>query len=254
MREVFAARRPGVVFHIAALAGVRPSIQDPARYAAVNVEGLVNVLEAARDCDCRRLVFASSSSVYGNNARVPFSEADDVSRPISPYAATKRAGELLCHTYSDLYGLSIASLRFFTVYGPAQRPDLAIGRFMRLIAAGEEVPMFGDGSTSRDYTYIDDIIAGVVAAYERVCNAEAGFCRIYNLGGSHPVMLSAMIEAIGRVVGKRPRIKPLPMQAGDVEQTYADLTRSRAELGFDPQTPFEEGLRRQWGWLQKHLT
>jgi len=254
MEELFADRRPRGVFHIAALAGVRPSMLDPARYAAVNVEGLINVLEAARRSDCRRFVFASSSSVYGNNASVPFSETDDVSRPISPYAATKRAGELVCHAYSHLYGLAIASLRFFTVYGPAQRPDLAIGKFMRLIAADEEVPMFGDGTTSRDYTYIDDIIGGVIAAYERVCRVEDGFFRIYNLGGSHPVTLSDMIDAIAGVVGKSPRVKYLPMQPGDVQRTYADLTRSSDELNFHPHTPFGRGLQHQWNWLRNHLT
>ena len=253
MRDLFERVQPVGVFHIAAMAGVRPSIADPAKYAAVNIEGLINVLEAARACDCRRFVFASSSSVYGNNAKVPFAETDPVDEPISPYAATKKAGELICHSYSHLYGLSIAALRFFTVYGPAQRPDLAIGKFMRLIAAGEEVPMFGDGSASRDYTYIDDIITGVLASYDKVAAAEPGFCRIYNLGGSHPVALSEMIEQIGRTVGRTPRIKQLPMQPGDVERTYADLTRSAAELNYQPKTAFEHGLAVQWRWLRGML-
>ncbi|UCD76117.1 MAG: GDP-mannose 4,6-dehydratase [Phycisphaerales bacterium] len=246
MEELFERVRPEGVFHIAAMAGVRPSIADPAKYAAVNVEGLINVLEATRSCDCRRFIFASSSSVYGNNEKVPFAETDPVDEPISPYAATKKAGELICHTYSHLYGISVAALRFFTVYGPAQRPDLAIGKFMRLIAADEEVPMYGDGSTSRDYTYIDDIITGVLASYDRVARAEAGFFRIYNLGGSHPVGLAEMIEQISRTVGKTPRIRQLPMQPGDVKCTFADLTRSRAELGYEPKTVFEEGLAEQW--------
>ncbi len=251
MNDLFEKHRPEGAFLIAALAGVRPSIMEPARYASVNVEGLVTMLEAARAVDCRRIVFASSSSVYGNNSTVPFSEDDDVSRPISPYAATKRAGELICNTYSHLYGQAIAALRFFTVFGPGQRPDLAINKFMRLISAGEEIPMFGDGSTSRDYTFIDDIILGVLASYDRVCDAEPGFCRIYNLGGSQPVTLAEMIESIGRVVGQTPRIEQLPMQPGDVERTYADLTRSRKELGFSPTTSFEEGLHRQWEWMSK---
>jgi UDP-glucuronate 4-epimerase len=275
------------VFHIAALAGVRPSIADPARYALVNIDGLINVLDAARESGCRNIVFASSSSVYGNNRKVPFAETDSVDEPISPYAATKRAGELICHAYAHLFGLRIAALRFFTVYGPAQRPDLAISKFMRLIAAGEEVPMFGDGATSRDYTYIDDIVKGVLAAERRCCETDeeterrrdevveerndevvatphsvspslrlsvssptTGFFRIWNLGGSHPHTLSEMIETIARIVGKPAKIKPLPMQPGDVERTWADLTRSRAELGFEPHTSFEDGVREQWTWLR----
>jgi UDP-glucuronate 4-epimerase len=252
MHGVFSRARPAATFHIAALAGVRPSIRDPARYAAVNVEGTVNVLEAARRSNCRRFLFASSSSVYGNNRTVPFSESDPVDEPISPYAATKRAGELICHTYSHLYGMSVGCLRFFTVFGEAQRPDLAISRFMRLIAEDRPVPMFGDGTTSRDYTYIGDIIEGVLAAERAVarqCASEGGYFRIWNLGGSHPVALREMIEAIGRVVGRAPRIERLPMQPGDVERTWADLSRSRQELEFEPATPFEEGLRRQWAWL-----
>ena len=258
VRELFDRARPDAVFHIAALAGVRPSIDDPARYASVNVDGLVSVLEAARACDCHHFIFASSSSVYGNNTKVPFAETDRVDEPISPYAATKRAGELICHTYSRLFGISIACLRFFTVYGPAQRPDLAIGKFMRLIADDQPVPMFGDGSTSRDYTYIDDIIQGVLGAYEFLSSSSlkpqaSPLFRIFNLGGSQPVSLRDMIEAVGAVVGNKPRIEQLPMQVGDVQQTYADLSRSRQELGFDPQTPFEEGLRKQWAWLRDRL-
>jgi len=253
MEALFVQHRPTGVFHIAALAGVRPSILDPARYASVNVDGLISMLQAARAAECRNFIFASSSSVYGNSATVPFSESNPVAEPISPYAATKRAGELICHAYCHLFGLSIAALRFFTVYGPAQRPDLAISKFMQLIAADEEVPMFGDGDTSRDYTYIDDIIQGVIAAYDRADAEGAGFFRIYNLGGSKPVMLSDMIEMIGRVVGRTPRVKQLPMQPGDVQRTYADLTRSRKELGFHPQTPFAEGLAKQWAWTRQRL-
>ena len=257
MGELFDRVQPDGVFHIAALAGVRPSIENPARYVSVNVDGLVSVLEAARASECRRVVFASSSSVYGNNAKVPFAETDPVDEPISPYAATKRSGELICHTYSQLYGISIACLRFFTVYGPAQRPDLAISKFMRLIAADKPVPRFGDGSMSRDYTYIDDIIQGVLAADEFLSSSPSsltpqasGLFRVFNLGGSQPVSLRDMIESTGAVVGNEPRIEQLPMQPGDVQRTYADLSRSREELGYDPQTPFEEGLRKQWAWLR----
>ena len=262
MHEIFSRSKPSSVFHIAALAGVRPSIADPARYASVNVDGLVSVLDAARESGCRTVMFASSSSVYGNNPKAPFAETDPVDEPISPYAATKRAGELICHAYAHLFGVRIAALRFFTVFGPAQRPDLAIAKFMRLIAAGEDVPVFGDGTTSRDYTYIDDIIQGVLASERVIASPSApgsaggpadGAYRIWNLGGSHPHTLSEMIDTIARVVGKPARIKRLPMQPGDVERTWADLARSKAELGFAPHTSFEDGVRKQWGWLRTTL-
>ncbi|MHC4218016.1 MAG: SDR family NAD(P)-dependent oxidoreductase [Planctomycetota bacterium] len=249
MAALFERSRPDAVYHLAALAGVRPSIQDPGRYASVNVDGLVAVLDAAHGSGCRRVMFASSSSVYGNNRKVPFAETDPVDEPISPYAATKRAGELVCHSYCHLFGLSIACLRLFTVFGPAQRPDLAIGKFMRLIAAGRPVPMFGDGTTSRDYTYVDDIIDGCLAAETALASESEGFYRIWNLGGSHPVTLAGMIDAIGGVLGRTPEIERQPDQPGDVERTWADVTRSRAELGYEPNMPFEEGLRRQWAWM-----
>ncbi len=253
MTAVMSEHRPRLVVHIAALAGVRPSIAEPARYASVNVDGLVTVLEAARAVDCRSVLFASSSSVYGNNRTVPFAEHHDVSEPISPYAATKRSGELICHTYSHLFDMAIGSLRFFTVFGPAQRPDLAIAKFMRLIAAEEPVPMFGDGTTSRDYTFVADIVRGILAA-GRTLQAETAagrrFCRIWNLGGSEPVSLAEMIDAIAETVGTPARIERHPMQPGDVDRTWADLTRSRAELGFDPRTPFREGLAAQWAWTR----
>ena len=253
MRAFMQRHRPRLVVHAAALAGVRPSIADPARYTSVNVGGLVSVLEAARAADCRAILFASSSSVYGNHPDVPFAEEHDVSRPISPYAATKRAGKLLCHTYSHLFGLAIATLRFFTVYGPAQRPDLAIASFMRRIAASEPVTMFGDGTSSRDYTYVADIVAGVLAAGRRVQAEAAGgrpFCRTYNLGGSSPIPLAEMIDAIAETVGRPAVIQRHPMQPGDVERTWADLTRSREELGFEPSTDFRTGLAAQWRWMR----
>ena len=249
MREIVAAARPDVIFHIAALAGVRPSIEDPARYVKVNLDGLTNMLEAARAADCKAMAFASSSSVYGNNEKVPFAETDDVSGPISPYAATKRSGELLCNTYAHLFGMGIASLRFFTVFGPAQRPDLAISKFMTLIADGESIPMFGDGSTSRDYTFIDDIVAGVMAAGDKAM-AESHWHRIYNLGGSDPVTLKEMIDAIAETVGKPAKIDQQPMQPGDVNRTFADIARSASELGYAPKTSFRDGLAKQWEWMQ----
>jgi len=248
MARVFDEHKPTGVIHLAARAGVRPSIEDPALYAHVNVFGTSVLLEAARRTpSCSRFVMASSSSVYGNNPKVPFAETDDVNNPISPYAATKRSCELIGHTFAHLYNVPVACLRFFTVFGPRQRPDLAIGKFMRLIARGEPVPMFGDGSTSRDYTFIKDIVTGVVASYDRI--VDHGY-RIWNLGGSDPVTLTEMIDTIGRVVGKPPILQRMPIQPGDVERTFADLTRSTNELGFRPTTPFEEGVGHQWKWYQ----
>jgi UDP-glucuronate 4-epimerase len=263
MRDLVANERPDGVFHLAAMASVRPSIANPRKYTEVNIDGLLCVLEACRAAGCRHVIFASSSSVYGNNRKVPFSEEDQVDDPISPYAATKRAGEIVCQTYARVYGLRIAALRLFTVYGPAQRPDLAIAKFMRLIDAGQDVPMFGDGSTSRDYTYIDDVIAGVLAAWEVVTGAQSaacgfapvpnqsppphqGFFRIYNLGSDQPIALRDMIDAIARTVGKPARVKAMPVQPGDVQRTWADLTRSRGELGYAPTMTFPNGLSRQW--------
>lgn len=248
MNDLFERGRFSCVIHLAARAGVRPSIQEPALYAKVNVEGTATLLEAARrGRSVDRFVLASSSSVYGNNAKVPFAETDDVSCPISPYAATKRACELLGATYHHLYGLPVACLRFFTVYGPRQRPDLAIAKFMDAIPAGRPMPMFGDGSSSRDYTYIDDIVAGVLAAADRI--GAFGY-RVWNLGGSQPVTLREMIGAIERTVGRKAVLEPQPDQPGDVERTFADLTRSRAELGFEPRTGFAEGIERQWAWVR----
>ena len=245
MRRTFQRTKPAALVHIAAMAGVRPSIEDPAYYVQVNLDGTVNVLDAAVEADVQKVLFASSSSVYGNNSKVPFAEDDPVDCQISPYAATKRACELLCHTYWHLHQLPVFCFRFFTVFGPRQRPDLAISKFLKLVAEDQPIPVFGDGSTSRDYTYIDDIVDGLTAALDR-CDRY----RIYNLGGNVPVTLSELIAAIGRVVGKEPRIDRQPMQPGDVQRTYADLTRSTAELGFLPKVSLEEGIRRQWHWLQ----
>lgn len=240
----------GSVVHLAARAGVRPSIAEPALYADVNVRGTTLLLEAARTSGVDRFVLASSSSVYGNAEKVPFAETDDVSRPISPYAATKAACEHLAWTYHHLYELPIASLRFFTVFGPRQRPDLAIAKFLERVARGEAIEVFGDGSTSRDYTFIEDIVSGVLAAHDRI--PEHG-CRVWNLGGSEPTSLAEMVATVERVVGERAVIERKPMQPGDVVRTYADLTRSRAELGFEPRTGFEAGVRAQWAELRERL-
>ena len=245
VRELLEEHGARDVVHLAARAGVRPSIEQPALYADVNVRGTAVMLEASRVCGVERFIMASSSSVYGNNAKAPFAETDDVSEPISPYAATKRSCELIAHTFHHLYSTPIACLRFFTVFGPRQRPDLAIQKFMRLMEAGEPIPMFGDGSTSRDFTYIDDIVAGVLAALDRI--ADHGF-RIWNLGGNHPVSLREMIDTVADAAGVSPQIDRQPMQPGDVNRTYADLTRSGAELGYAPTTPFAEGVKRQWAW------
>lgn len=238
---------PELVIHLAAKAGVRPSIEDPVGYARTNVLGTAVVLEACRQAGARRVVCASSSSVYGNNENVPFAETDDVSRPISPYASTKASCELIAHTHHALHGQPVAMLRFFTVFGPRQRPDLAISKFMRLIAAGEPVPMFGDGSTSRDYTFIDDIVGGILAAADAI--PRHGF-RVWNLGSDAPIRLDEMIEQVGRVVGKAPVIERRGAQPGDVDRTWADLSRSRAELGYAPSTSFADGLQAQWAWLR----
>ncbi|MBU0640726.1 MAG: GDP-mannose 4,6-dehydratase [Planctomycetes bacterium] len=233
------------IIHLAAKAGVRPSIADPLSYQDVNVRGTAVLLEAARQHGVRKFVSASSSSVYGNNAKVPFAETDRVDFPISPYAATKRAGELLCHAYHHLFGIDITCLRFFTVYGPRQRPDLAIHKFARLIEAGQPIPVFGDGSMLRDHTFIADIISGVLRALERC----AGY-HIYNLGESRPISLNDLIAALERALGKRALLERLPPQAGDVERTYADVSLARAELGYEPQTRLEDGLRRFVTWLR----
>ncbi len=233
------------VVHLAARAGVRPSIEQPMVYQDVNITGTCVMLEAARQHQVRRFVFASSSSVYGNNRKVPFAESDNVDYPISPYAATKKAGELLCHTYHHLYDLNITCLRFFTVYGARQRPDLAIHKFTRLIEAGESIPVFGDGSMKRDHTYIDDIVAGVVASVER-CKGY----HIYNLGESTPISLSGLIEGIENALGKKAIIERLPLQPGDVHQTYADTTLAEAELGYRPSTDLATGLGHFVSWFR----
>ncbi len=237
------------VIHLAAKAGVRPSIEDPVGYARANVVGTQSVLSAAQAAGCQRVVCASSSSVYGNNARVPFAEEDDVSRPISPYAATKLACELIGRTHHHLTGTPTAMLRFFTVFGPRQRPDLAISLFLSRISAGGAISRFGDGTSSRDYTYIDDVVDGILRAYQRI--AAHGF-RVWNLGGDHPVTLHELIETIGKVVGREPVVREMGMQAGDVERTWADLTRSRGELGYAPAVPVSEGIARQWAWMCEH--
>jgi UDP-glucuronate 4-epimerase len=235
-----------VIVHLAARAGVRPSIQDPIGYQEVNVRGTQNLLELAREWGVRQFVFASSSSVYGVNPRVPWREDDHVLQPISPYASTKVSGELLGHVYSHLYGIRFVALRFFTVYGPRQRPDLAIHKFARLMLDGKSIPVYGDGSTRRDYTYIDDIIQGVRAAMAY----SASPYEVINLGNNQTVTLTEMIGGIEEALGVRARIQRLPDQAGDVPQTWASVDKAHRLLGYTPTTPYRQGVRRFAEWLQ----
>lgn len=238
--------QPDAIVHLAARAGVRPSIQQPELYCDVNVVGTCRLLQAACSAAKRpRFIYASSSSVYGDRDDAPFREDDRIDQPVSPYAATKQACELLAHTFHELHGLPVTGLRFFTVYGPRNRPDLAIHRFAHLIDSGKPVPMFGDGSTRRDYTYVADIVDGVVRAVDR-CRSR----HVYNLGNSSPVTLLEMIRAIGRALGKEPIIERLPEQPGDVRQTFADVTRAGRELGYQPTTSFDEGLKRFIEWYR----
>ena len=248
LEALFAAERPDKVMHIAAMAGVRYSIQHPELYESVNVRGLLNTLEATRRHTVSNFVFASSSSVYGADSPVPFREDAPCNRPVSPYAATKRAGELLCYTYHHLYGLRCTCLRFFTVYGPRGRPDMAPYLFTRWVSDGEPLKMFGDGTTYRDYTYIDDIVAGVAAALD----ADFGY-EIVNLGNSQTVMLRDFIALVEDLVGRKANVVQMPPQPGDVPRTYADVSKARRLLGYDPKTPFAEGMARFVEWYRREV-
>ncbi len=243
--ELFGSIKFDQVIHLAARAGVRPSLAEPALYQRVNVEGTVNILEAARRTGVHKLILASSSSVYGVNSKVPFAETDPVMSAISPYAASKLACEALGHVYHQVYGLDIVMLRFFTVYGPRQRPDLAIHKFARLITAGQPIPVFGDGSTARDYTYISDILQGVLACTEK----EFGY-QIYNLGESQTVTLKRLIELLEKALGQPARLDRQPLQPGDVPLTCADITKARVQLGYQPRVPIEEGIPRFVEWFR----
>jgi UDP-glucuronate 4-epimerase len=238
-----------IIVHLAAKAGVRPSIAQPAIYADVNINGTVTLLEAAKNNSIKKFVFASSSSVYGNNKKVPFSEDDNVDFPISPYAATKKAGELICHTYHHLTCMAMTCLRFFTVYGARQRPDLAIHKFARLVEDGKSIPVYGDGGMMRDFTYIDDIIDGTMAAIDKC----AGY-NIYNLGESRPITVNTLIAEIEKALGKKAKIERLALQPGDVERTYADVTKARRDLGYNPNTEISDGLKSFVEWFRKNQT
>ena len=235
-----------IIVHLAAKAGVRPSIAEPLLYSDVNINGTMVLLEAANKHKVGKFVFASSSSVYGNNEKVPFSEDDNVDFPISPYAATKKACELICHTYHHLYGIDLTCLRFFTVYGPRQRPDLAIHKFSKLIEQDKPIPVYGDGSMMRDFTYIDDIIDGTVAAM----NKCKGY-NIYNLGESQPITVNDLISAIEKALSKTAIREYLPLQPGDVNRTYADITKAVRELGFNPSNSISDGIAKFASWLRQ---
>lgn len=245
LRETFQKYPVDLVVHLAARAGVRPSISDPLLYQDVNIRGTVVLLESCKAQGIRDFIFASSSSVYGENQRVPFAEDDLDIQPISPYGATKRAGELLCYSYHYLYGMNIACLRFFTAYGPRQRPEMAIHKFTRLIDRGEKIPIYGDGSSRRDYTYIDDLIDGILG----VIDFHKGF-EIYNLGESQTTSLTELIRFIEEAFGKKAKVEMLEPQPGDVSVTYADITKAKRMLKYRPRVKMEEGIKRFVDWYK----
>jgi UDP-glucuronate 4-epimerase len=251
LRETVAGVRPDVIIHLAARAGVRPSIEQPRLYEQVNVAGTVNLLELCREFHISRLIFGSSSSVYGASSRAPFSEGQSDLHPISPYAATKLAGELFCYTYAHLYKLPVMALRFFTVYGPRQRPDLAIHKFVARMEAGKPLPIFGDGETGRDYTYVDDIVAGVLGALDyNFSSTDGAPFEICNLGNSHPVKLSELVRMLERATGKKAIVQREAPQQGDVPLTWADISKAGKLLGYRPQTTLEEGLKKFVAWYR----
>jgi UDP-glucuronate 4-epimerase len=245
VENLFASNRFDQVIHLAARAGVRPSLEEPALYQEVNVTGTTHILEAARARNVKKLTIASSSSVYGVNSKAPFSETDPIFHPISPYAASKLACEALGHVYHHVYGMDIVMLRFFTVYGPRQRPDLAIYKFAHLIEQGKPIPVFGDGSTARDYTFVTDTISGIVASTKK----EFGF-EIFNLGESECVTLSRLIELVEQALGKKATINRLPDQPGDVPLTYADISKAERLLGYHPKVKIDEGIQKFIAWFR----
>ena len=250
VEKVFRENKIDVVIHLAAMAGVRPSIENPILYQEVNCIGTQNLLEVMKEYGVKNLVMASSSSVYGNNKKVPFKETDIVDYAISPYAATKKSNEVMTHVYHKLFNMNVIMLRSFTVYGPRQRPDLAINKFTRLMLNDEEVTMFGDGTTSRDYTYIDDIVSGIYSSINYVLNNNDVY-EIVNLGNSSPISLKEMINTIAEVLNKEPKIKEMPMQQGDVNITYADISKAKEMLNYDPKTPFKEGIEKFVKWYKE---
>ncbi len=248
LEEIFKKHKIDLIIHLAALAGVRPSIERPLDYEEVNIRGTQNLWELSKDFHIKKFVCASSSSVYGNNQKIPFSETDAVDHPISPYAATKKCGEILGHAYHHLYRIDMIQLRFFTVYGPRQRPDLAIHKFTKLISEDREIPFYGDGTTARDYTYIDDIIDGITKSITYL-EENSGVYEILNLGESQVITLDEMLSTIENILGKSAIRKNLPMQAGDVLQTNADITKARTLIGYKPDTNFQNGIKKFVEWF-----
>ncbi len=252
LKKIFDENQIDIVMHLAAMAGVRPSIQNPILYQEVNCLGTQNILEEMKSHNCKNLVMASSSSVYGNCKEVPFREDMIVDFAISPYAATKKANEVMTHVYHKLYDMNVIMLRFFTVYGPKQRPDLAINKFTRLMLENKEIPMFGDGTTSRDYTYIEDIVDGIDRACKYALENKDVY-EILNIGNSSPISLKEMINVIAKTLGVEPKIKQLPMQPGDVERTYADISKAKKLIGYEPKTSFEEGINKFVKWYNENI-
>ena len=240
--KICKAEKVDTIIHLAAKAGVRPSILDPVGYTRHNVEATVNILEAARKNGIKNIILASSSSVYGNNIKVPFSEEDNVDYPISPYAASKKACELMSHSFAKLHGQKIAALRFFTVYGKRQRPDLAIAKFTRMIDKGEAIPFYGDGTTERDYTYIDDITEGIQHCMDWLVKEKEGCWEVFNLGESQTTTLTDLVSTIEAVLGKKAVINKQPMQMGDVKRTFADISKAKSVFGYSPETDMEKGI------------
>lgn len=250
--KIFRDAKPDLVIHLAAMAGVRPSIEHPELYEDVNVRGTQTLLDACHGAGVRKFIFASSSSVYGNDTKTPFKESDADIRPISPYAVTKKAGEALCHAYAQLHKMDVCVLRLFTVYGPRQRPDLAIHKFTKLILQGKPLPFYGDGSSRRDYTYIDDIIDGTLKAVRWTAAGQtSGRYDVFNLGESRTVSLTELVKMLEAVAGKKAKLKKMPEQEGDVRQTYADISKAKRVLGYSPSTDFETGLRVFVNWYRK---
>ncbi|MDQ0066924.1 GDP-mannose 4,6-dehydratase [Chryseobacterium lathyri] len=248
LETIFKNHKIDLIIHLAALAGVRPSIARPLEYEEVNVRGTMNLWELCKEFNINKFICASSSSVYGNNEKTPFSESDNVDHPISPYAATKKSGEILGHVYHNLYHIDMIQLRFFTVYGPRQRPDLAIHKFTKLISEGQEIPFYGDGNTARDYTYIDDIIDGITKSILYL-ETHSGVYEIINLGESEVVTLSEMLSTIETTLGISATKKNLPMQPGDVQKTNADITKAKALIGYKPDTDFQNGIKKFVEWF-----
>lgn len=250
IKKIYHDHQPDVLVHLAAMAGVRPSMQNPLLYIEVNQLGTTTLLEEAKECGLKNIVFASSSSVYGND-EPPFSEEQRVDHPISHYAATKKAGELTCYTYHKIYDMTVACLRFFTVYGPRQRPDLAIHKFTKLMFQNQTIPIFGDGSKSRDFTYIDDTVDGVDKAMQWVCQSDEAKYEIFNLGESQTASVNELIEQIEKATGIKAKRDYQENVPGDVEITYADITKAKEVLGYDPKTKLEEGIPKFVEWYQK---